>query len=99
MTNEQLFEIYQSNYKDLQILSTPASKEIKELEQLLRKEYEDKFKQQEKKIDKLRNMLDAKVERVWKEVNQEETDKRIVEALRHFGLVTTITKKKQKRTE
>jgi len=44
LTSEQLFEIYQRNYDDLSVLSTPIAKEVKELEQRLRREYEEKFK-------------------------------------------------------
>ena len=53
-TVDQLFEIYQSNYNNLRVLSTPITHEVKQLEERLRKEFEKKYRVE---IEELKKQL------------------------------------------
>jgi len=57
LTREQLFEIYQSNYDNLRVLSRSIAKEVQALEERLRREYELKIAEERGKREELEKQL------------------------------------------
>lgn len=71
LTIEKLFEIYQSNYDNLTVLSTPIAKEVKELEERLKKEYEKKIESLQDQIGLLQAMFKQLGYQFGKELQKE----------------------------
>jgi len=101
LTSEQLFEIYQRNYDNLKVLSTPIAKEVKELEQRLRREYEEKNKKLSRELESLREdirILKSSAIRFGPHVIIDpKWGKWLLNEAKKHGLVTTVKQEHKKK--